>query len=305
MKKFVVFAACSLITLASCNLDKKSDNDPAKIQNDSLRAIIEARDNELNDMMATMNQIQSGFDQINAAENRVTIAKNGEGKNKAGEIRENIQFIAEKMAENRELIKKLQDQLKETGFKGEQMQQTIERMAKQLEEKNVELQKLRTELEAKNIHIKELDQTITGLNTDVSNLKTDKEKLTSEKKNLESEKANLQTESQQKSETISAQDAQLNTGWYAIGTKRELKAQSILASGKVLQGSFNKNYFTKIDIRNVKDIKLYTTKTVKVLTSHPANSYAIQKDASGQYFLSINDAQTFWSTSKYLVVQVK
>ena len=61
------------------------------------------------------------------------------------------------------------------------------------------------------------------MNSDVSNLKADKENLTTAKQNLETEKANLQTESNQKSETISSQDVQLNTGWYVFGTKKELK----------------------------------------------------------------------------------
>ena len=113
------------------------------------------------------------------------------------------------MQENRELIKKLQKQLQETGFKGEEMKKTLSQMTAQLVQKDNELKALRTELASKNIHIKELDQTITGLNSDVSNLKADKENLTAAKQNLETEKANLQTESNQKSETISSQDMQL------------------------------------------------------------------------------------------------
>ena len=142
------------------------------------------------------------------------------------------------------------------------------------------------------------------MNTDVSNLKTDKANLTAAKQTLETEKANLQTESKQKSETISTQDMQLNTGWYVFGTKRELREQRILADGKVLQGSFNKNYFTKIDIRSTREVKLYS-KSAKLLTAHPSSSYSLTKDAAGHYVLRINDPQTFWSTSKYLVVQVR
>ena len=277
---------------------------PKEIQNDSLRAIINARDNEVNDMMATMNQIQQGFAEINAAENRVTLAKEGERADKATQIKENIQFITQRMQENRELIKKLQQQLQETGFKGEEMKKTLVQMTAQLAQKDNELKVLRAELASKNIHIKELDQTISGLNTDVSNLKTDKANLTAAKQTLETEKANLQTESKQKSETISTQDMQLNTGWYVFGTKRELREQRILADGKVLQGSFNKNYFTKIDIRSTREVKLYS-KSAKLLTAHPSSSYSLTKDAAGQYVLRINDPQTFWSTSKYLVVQVR
>ncbi len=303
MKKLIILAACAL-AIASCQQQKKPTINPEQIQNDSLKAIIDARDNEINDMMGTLNDIQQGFAEINAAENRVTLNKDGEGANKASQLKQDIQFIAQRMKENRELIKKLQDQLKETGFKGEEMQKTLAQLTQQLAQKDKELQALRAELESKNIHIKELDETITGLNSDVASLQTDKQNLTNDKKTLQTEKANLQEESSKKTETINTQDKQLNTAWFVFGTKKELKNQKILSDGKVLQGAFNKNYFTKIDIRESKEIKLYS-KSAKILTSHPSISYSLAKDANGQYVLRITDPQNFWSTSKYLVVQVK
>lgn len=303
MKKLFFIAAC-VLSLAACNQDKKPAISPEQIQNDSLRAIITARDNEINDMMGTLNEIQQGFAEINEAENRVTVAKDGEGRDKTAVIKENIQFIAQRMQENRELIKKLQEQLRTTGFKGEQMQKAIESLNAQLVEKDKELRALRAELEKKNIHIKELDQTISGLNSDVAALQTDKQNLQTDKQNLQTEKQNLQNESNKKTETINTQDKQLNTAWFAFGTKKELKRQNVLVKGKVLQGSFNKNYFTKIDIRETRELKLYSN-NAKILTSHPTSSYSLTKDASGQYVLRISDPSTFWSTSKYLVVQVK
>ncbi len=303
MKKLFFIAAC-VLSLAACNQDKKPAISPEQIQNDSLRAIITARDNEINDMMGTLNEIQQGFAEINEAENRVTVAKDGEGRDKTAVIKENIQFIAQRMQENRDLIKKLQEQLRTTGFKGEQMQKAIESLNAQLVEKDKELRALRAELEKKNIHIKELDQTISGLNSDVAALQTDKQNLQTDKQNLQTEKQNLQNESNKKTETINTQDKQLNTAWFAFGTKKELKRQNVLVKGKVLQGSFNKNYFTKIDIRETRELKLYSN-NAKILTSHPTSSYSLTKDASGQYVLRISDPATFWSTSKYLVVQVK
>lgn len=303
MKKLFFIAAC-VLSLAACNQDKKPAISPEQIQNDSLRAIITARDNEINDMMGTLNEIQQGFAEINEAENRVTVAKDGEGRDKTAVIKENIQFIAQRMQENRDLIKKLQEQLRTTGFKGEQMQKAIESLNAQLVEKDKELRALRAELEKKNIHIKELDQTISGLNSDVAALQTDKQNLQTDKQNLQTEKQNLQNENNRKTETINTQDKQLNTAWFAFGTKKELKRQNVLVKGKVLQGSFNKNYFTKIDIRETRELKLYS-KNAKILTSHPTPSYSLTKDASGQYVLRISDPATFWSTSKYLVVQVK
>ena len=78
----------------------------------------------------------------------------------------------------------------------------------------------------------------------------------------------------------------------------------MLVKGKVLQGDFDKSYFTKIDIRIDKEIKLYS-KSAAILTAHPASSYTLERDANKQYVLRITNPQAFWSTSKYLVVQVK
>ena len=281
MKKVIYFACLIAFALTGCTQRKTSTAvDPA---NDSLQQVIAQRDSEINDMMGTLNEITEGFREINEAENRVTIAKDGEGTNKRQQIKENIQFISNTMQRNRELIKKLQQQLRDSRFNGGELKKAIENLMQQLDEKNQQLQQLRTELDSKDIDIAELDETVNSLNSNVSNLKN---------------------ESDQKSQTISNQDKQLNTAWFVFGTKKELKDQHILANGKVLESTFNKNYFTKIDIRMDKEIKLYS-KSARVLTMHPSSSYTLSRDANNQYILRINNPQIFWSTSKYLVVLVK
>ena len=282
MKK-ILFVMCCMATIVACKNSKTPEPQQNIVQNDSLQKIIEQRDNEINDMMGILNDIEEGFRAINKAEDRVTIAKDGEGANKQEQIRENIQFIQPRMEHNRSLIAKLQQQMRESSFKSEELKRTVSNLIKQLEEKDDQLKQLRAELAAKDIHIAELDQTISNLNTNVSDLKT---------------------ESEQKTQTIDSQDKQLNTAWFAFGTKKELKSQNILVKGKVLQGNFNKSYFTKIDIRVDKEIKLYS-KSAKLLTMHPSSSYTLTTDAKDQYVLRITNPQIFWSTSKYLVIQVK
>ncbi len=284
MKKLLVFGlGLFAIAFTACKQNKAQSDIAGMTQNDSLQNIISQKDSEINDMMGIMNEIQEGFQKINEAENRVSIVKDGEGANKAQQIRENIQFIAKTMKKNRELIAKLQDQLGKSSLKGTQLKATIDNLLKQLDEKDQQLQQMRAELDAKDIHISELDETINNLNTNVSN---------------------LTTESTQKSQTISAQDKQLHTAWYVFGTKKELKEQRIIQDGKVLQANFNKSYFTKIDIRNTKEVKLYS-KSARLLTMHPSSSYTLTRDASKQYVLTITNPDLFWSTSKYLVIQVK
>lgn len=284
MKRIITYVlGLVALTIVSCT-NGNSNQQPADMsQYDSLQRVIAQKDYELNEMMGTLNAIQEGLREINEAENRVTIVKDGEGANRVEQIRENINFISETMQRNRELINKLKQQQRESSYKSEQLKKTIDNLIQQLDEKDQQLQNLRAELDAKNIRIDELDKTINDLNADVTELKNDNE---------------------QKDTTIDKQDKQLNTAWYACGTKSELKDHRILDGGKVLQGSFDKGYFTKIDIRLDKEIKLYS-KSAKLLTTHPASSYTLEQDANKQYILRINDPETFWAASKYLVIQVK
>lgn len=282
MKKIIIaLMAAGIIT--SCN--DKANTKQALSDNtvDSLIGVISQKDNELNDIMSTFNEIQDGFRQINEAEGRVNMERGNNEKAAKDDILESITFIRRTMEANKERIAKLKQQLKTSSFNADKLQGTIDNLSSELEKRAEQIAKLQKELEARDIHIAEQDKQITDLNTDVNT---------------------LASENETKARTVERQDKQLNTAWYVFGTKKELKEQRILMSGDVLKsGNFNKDYFTKIDIRVDKVIKLYS-KSAKLLTSHPAGSYALEKDSQGMYSLRITDPNTFWSVSKYLVVVV-
>lgn len=283
MKKLFFIVCCAALLVTGCKDGKNSPESTNVHLADSLNEVIAQRDSEINDMMGTFNEVQEGLRQISEAEGRVALAKSGEGTSSKQKMKEDIQFIAAQMKKNKELIAQLQKKLEGSSLNATQLKKTIEGLQAQLVEKEKQLQTLREELDKKDIHIMELDESVNNLNTNVSNLKN---------------------ESQKKTETINAQDKQLNTAWYVFGTKKELKGQRILENGKVMNGNFNKNYFTKIDIRNTTEIKLYS-KSAKLMTAHPSSSYTLVRDANKQYTLRITNPQIFWSTSKYLVVLVK
>lgn len=279
----ICFVSLALLLYGCKEYKAPVANRPTVAKDDSLQQIISQRDTQINNMMATMNEIQEGFNEISEAENRVNLIQDDERADKASQIKEDIKFIADRMQQNRELIKKLQGQLRDSDFKSKELKKVIANMLRQLDEKDQQLQQLRAELDAKNIHIAELDETISNLNNNVTELKS---------------------ESDEKSQIINNQETQLNTAWYVFGTRPELKDQRILMGDKVLQQNFNKNYFTKIDIRVTREIKLYS-KSARLLTSHPAGSYELTRDNNKMYTLAITNPQLFWSTSKYLVVVVK
>ena len=282
MKKLVIVALSGLM-VASCNDGVKKAEQAALMQRDSLEQIIAQKDNEINDMMTTLSDIEEGFREITEAQNRVTLAKEGEGTNTKVRIQENMQFIQSAMKQNKELINKLKQQVRESKVKSDQLKKIVDNLTEQMAIKDQQLQALREELDKKDIHIAELGERVADLNNNVTSLTED---------------------NTQKAKTISTQDKELHSAWFVYGTKKELKEQHILDRGEVLQSDFNKDYFTKIDIRIDKEIKLYSS-SAEILTNHPAGSYSLQRDAKKQYVLRILEPQTFWSTSKYLVVQVK
>lgn len=290
MKKLILTLAAVLTLTVACDTKKEKeqaiDTNAATI--DSLRQALTQSQNESSDLIETLSQIQEGFDQINEAEGRVSVENNqGEKANKQA-ILENMAFIQRTMKLNRELIANLQQQLRNTSQSDSRTKAKLEEMVanftKQLEDKDKEIALLREELSKKDIQIAEQGEQINTLNENVSSL-------------------NQQNE--EKARTVAAQDKELNTAYYVFGTKKELREQRILKKGDVLtQADFNKDYFTRIDLRVTKTIKLYS-KNAKLMTKHPAGSYTLDKDANGQYTLRITNPTEFWSISKYLVITVK
>ena len=287
MKKLLFLSVCMAL-LASCGNAGK--NEALKAENDSLTATLASRDAELEEIMTIFNEVQEGFRLINEAENRVDLQSGSlEGTTPAQKIKEDIRFISEKLQSNREQIAKLEEQLKNSKHNSAQFKKAIANLNAELQAKAEQIETLQTELASKNIRIAELDDAVAGLTQNV---------------------ADLIAENEVKSATVASQDKALNAGWFVFGTKSELKEQKIIESKflqktKVLSDAeFNKDYFTQIDIRTDKEIKLYS-KDAELLTTHPAGSYELAKDAKEQLVLKITNPAQFWSVSRYLVILVK
>ena len=278
MKKLAVLIVCAAV-MASCDSFSGGSKDQLKAENDSLLMELTQRNAELDEMMGTFNDISEGFRQINAAESRVDLQRGAvaEGSlNAKQQIASDIEFIRKQMEENKQQIAKLQSMLKSSKTNSSQLKKAVESLTQ--------------ELNAKTIRIQELDAAVTDLNA---------------------VKSELTAENEAKAKTVAEQDKALNTAWFVFGTKKELKDQKILSGsglfkkGSVLKdGDVNKDYFTQVDIRTTKEIKLYS-KDADILTTHPTGSYALEKDDKGQLTLKITNPKEFWSVSKYLVIQVK
>lgn len=289
---FYIFIAVFALGLISCETKKEKELQIEEAEeipsDDSINYLIAQKENELNDMVLTFNEIQDGFNKINEAQGRVAEASKAPDESKKDAILEDMRNIQQTMELNKQLIANLQQQLKEATAMNtvlkESLEQTVATMTTHMETQQAQIEELRKQLAAKDITIEQQATAISELKTNVSD---------------------LSSENESRARTITTQDKELHTAYYVFGTKKELKNERILKDGDVLQqGNFNKDYFTKIDTRVDKVIKLYS-KSATLKTPHPAGSYTLERNNKGQYVLRITDPDKFWSISKYLVIIVK
>ena len=279
MKKMILFSF-ALLSLSACmpQKEQQAEKEASSAIIDSLQQALQQSQNESNDMMGTIEQIQEGFRQINEAEGRVTTqTQAGEGSDKEA-IVDNMAFIQKTLRLNRELITSLQQQLRTSTQSNSKMKSTLEDMVanfqQQLDQKEQQLEALKAELAQRDVQIAEQAEQIDNLNANVSELAQKHE---------------------EKARQVAEQDKELHTAYYVFGTKKELSRQNIIDDGEVLRSKdVNRDYFTKIDLRVTKTIKLYS-KHAKLRTNHPEGSYSLR----------ISNPELFWSNSRYLVIVVK
>ena len=262
MNKIVILlvALLGVSLFTACETKKQQEATAATTPADSLKQIINQKDTELNDMVTTLNEIQEGFRQINEAQGRISVERRKGEQNNREAIIEDMQLIRRTLKLNNELIANLRQQVKSSKSNNSKlratMEATISSLNAQLTDLNKQAEDLRAQLAQKDIKIAEQGQQIDNLKGNVNE---------------------LSVQNETKARTVSAQDRELNTAFYVFGTKRELKEQNILQGGEVLRnGNYNKDYFTKIDIRVDRIIHLYS-KSAKLMTAHPEGSYTLDR----------------------------
>lgn len=172
MKKLFLLSVCTVTLLASCG-QMGSGSKALEAERDSLSQALADRENELDQIMGTFNEIQEGFRQINEAEGRVDLQREqtGEKLSASQKVKDDLKLITATMAQNREKLAQLQQQLKNSRYQSSELKKAIAGLEKDLAEKAEQIKALQAELAAKNIRIAELDDAVAGLTTDVKNLR--------------------------------------------------------------------------------------------------------------------------------------
>lgn len=283
MKK-LIFAAAIALTITACD-NRQAEVDQANRQKDSLASIINERDSSLNDFLSSFNEIEKNLDSIARKQNaiNVNVDKQGELNKTAKErINDNIAAINQLMNDNRAQIAELSRKLKKSGNKIAHFETMIQTLNEQIAQKDRELA--------------DLNDKLNSLNTQVAQLQTSVDTLT--------------RTTMAQSKTIDEQTTSLHTAYFVVGKSKDLqtmkvidKTGGLLGIGKTskLSTNFDNNKFTRIDYVQTSTIPI-DSKGAKVITTHPSDSYTLNKENDKVVSLSITNAEKFWSASKYLVV---
>lgn len=283
MKKlWVIFLVIGLIV--SCtNVKESKEYKELQAQRDSLIMQSSDADHEVVEMMAVISEVEANFERIREAEKYISTqsVQDGEMSQSAKDrVSENFKMINEILQRNKTQLEELNKKYSGSSREVTAMKNTISRLNREMQESSARLAELQSELALKDEQIAQLSQDITA----------------------------LAIEAEQQSTTILEQDRTLNTAYYVFGTVSELKDQKILTGGflqatRVMQDTFNKDYFLTIDIREVTEIQLYSSKG-KLWSNHPDGTYEFVKGSDGNLVFQITDTQRFWSLTKYLIIEV-
>lgn len=287
--QFTAVLIVLIFTVSSC-VENSEKFKSIVAQRDSLQLQAQAIESNYNETIGILNEVEEGFAQIRNAEGKMLKEVQGiEGTSTSRKEQLALQLaqVKEMLEQNKNKIDQLQRQSQQRGKENSTLSQSIKRLQTELEEKTAFIVSLQEELEKKNIRINELSTTVGQLSSDLNQLSEVSDKQQQQIKN---------------------QDVDMNTVWYVMGTSSELKTSQILSTNgifrpsTVLDKAFDQSLFTKVDKRTIKLIPT-GSKRVKVLTSHPKESYQLLKADDETVTVEILDQSLFWSVSKYLVIQ--
>ena len=289
MKKTALLSLIVIAAFALCfnSCGESTAEKSLQQENDSLRNVIVNMEQSVDSYFKELNDIADNIDRMKSIEGYLDHQSNIDGisADPTQRIQDNLDVLNKLMQENNEKIKSLNKKLQNSGLKISSLQKQITKLTADNEALASEMVQVRKRLEEQNLIIASQSDSISAISNQNEALIAQNEETTS--------RLNQTTE-------------ELNVAYYVWGTSKELKAKGIVPKGiggarKVLTEDFNQDHFIKIDIREVNQINTYA-KRAKVLTTHPANSYVLEK-VDGTYTIRITDYKTFWSISKYLVIE--
>ncbi len=289
MKKILLGLVAILgISLTGTGCSSGPSKQEVMSANDSLTAVTLQQQSELMDLMGLMADVSSELDKING---QISVA-NGEEKSdlesRKAELLNKLAAVKNDLEEKTQALEQLTKKYSSVLAQNKQLKSTIEGLQQRVYEYTEKMAAYEARIAAQGDTIQILSE------------------------NLEETAANLDslyTENKAQQKIMESQDELLNRAFYIISTRAELKDLGIVTGGalqrsKLTNKGFDTSLFTQVDIRELSEIDLKAKKAT-VKSNMPTESYDLVTQEDGNLKLVIKDAATFWSQTKFLVIQVR
>ena len=285
-----LFNLCLIIVgimmLTACDYGQtKQQLEYARSENDSLLQVTIEQQNDLADLVATLNAAAGKLDEINGQ-----IAVNTDDQNLQNQrtrLLQQLDNLQQQITEKQKLFDDMQKKYKNVLGENKELKKSIDRMQK-------EINGYQNRIADYEHRITEQSQKITQLNTTLAETQVALDQTTNRVAVQET--------------VISSQDKEINTRYFIAARKSVLKEMGLVEGGvfnktRITTKGFDTSKFTEVDKRNISEIAL-GSKGARLLTPAPESSYEMEKGLDKTLTLHILDKDAFWSLSRYLVIMI-
>ena len=209
MKKTLLAGLGALLVLGACTQKDESEEAHKQAIADASKVELQNAVADRDQLFLLVNEISQGMDQIKALENILTVNStvNGETPSQREQIQADIASIQKALQERREKLAELEKKLNSSNLTNNNLRNTIATLRNQIDSQASEIETLKSSLTAANNRIGELNTAVDSLNTTVTTVTEQKDKAEQQSVDLANE---------------------LNTCYYAVGSKKELKENGII-----------------------------------------------------------------------------
>jgi len=283
--KLKIAIICGMFALAACNNNKEADKYKAIAERDSIAlANAQGKDTVIAGYVNALGEIQDNLDSLKMKEKILSMKSSEGGGRTKQSIIADIKAIDAAIIANNKKINQLQSIIRKMKSQDAGFKKMIVRLNREIGAKDSEIALYQNRLLLSNDSLRVLTHQYNDTITEIQHQRSRYNNL----------------------------NAQYNSVYYAVGTMKDLKDKGLISKkggllgiGKTseLNSEASNAAFTKGDMSHLDMIPL-NARVSKVITTHPADSYRLTKNKDMDT-LYITNGASFWSESKYLVVQVK
>lgn len=268
-------------------------------ENLKLELVVHERDSLVNEFISAFDTIESSLTFINEKRGRLVLKDSEVTISQKDAIIGDIYLMNTMLEESSAKIEELEKKLKSSGLQLKSFKTKLAGLSKKIDQQNKQIAAFKMKFDEQNRLLA------------IANFKKD---------SLQNEVASFldsihlkETIITQREEIIGKQIGELNKGFFAYGTSKELVDNGVITRqggflgfgrNKSLLTNFNEDYFTKIDISEQRFIEL-NVKKVSLISEHPHSSYRLVEEDGLITKLEIETPEDFWKISQYAVIEVK